>query len=117
MTRSRYCGGVRRLIVGVDLIVEIVVLDRALRAIGVGRGKRGPNVLKADAVVKYRAGIDLDPHRRQRAADDVDLADAGKLRQPLLQDVGGQSYSCPAVRVVDVIAMTMIGASAGLTLW
>ena len=27
------------------------------------------------------------------------------------------SYICPAVRVVEVIASTMIGASAGLILW
>ena len=37
-----------------------------------------------------RAGVDLDPHRRQRRAGDVDLADARKLRQPLLEDVGGE---------------------------
>ena len=79
-----------RLIVGVDLIVVIVVLDRSLRTVGVGGSKRGANVLKPDAVVKDRAGIDLDPHRRQRRARDVDLADARKLRKPLLEHVRGE---------------------------
>ena len=81
---------VGRLIVGVDLIVVVVVLDRAFRAVGVGGGERGADVLKPDAVVEDRAGVDLDPHRRQRRAGDVDLADARKLRQPLLEDVGGE---------------------------
>ena len=87
--------GVRRLIVGVDLIVVVVVLDRALRAVGVGRGERRADVLEPDAVVKDRAGIDLDAHRRQGGARDVDLADAGKLRQPLLEDVGGKIVELP----------------------
>ena len=81
---------VGRLVVGVDLIVVVVVLDRALWAVGVGRSQRGADVLEPDAVVEDRAGVDLDPHRRQRGAGDVDLADARKLRQPLLQNVGGE---------------------------
>ena len=83
-------GRVRRLVVGVDLIVVVVVLDRALWAVGVGRGERRADVLEADAIVEDRAGVDLDAHRRQGRAGDVDLADARKLRQPLLQDVGGE---------------------------
>ena len=79
-----------RLIVGVDLIVGGVVLDRALGAVGVGGGERGADVLEPDAIVEDRARIDLDPHRRQRRAGDVDLADAGKLRQTLLKNVGGE---------------------------
>ena len=39
--------------------------------------------------------IDLDPHRRQRRPGHVDLADARKLRQPLLQDVGGDVVELP----------------------
>ena len=80
----------RRLVVGVDLIVGVVVLDRALRAVGVGGGERGADVLEADAVVEDRRRIDLDPHGRQRRARDVDLADSRKLRQALLQDVRGE---------------------------
>ena len=78
-----------RLVVGVDLVMRVVVLDRALRAVGVGGGERGADVLEADPVVEYRARIDLDPHRRQGRARHVDLADPRQLRQPLLQDVGG----------------------------
>ncbi len=37
-----------------------------------------------------RAGVDLDPNCRQGGAGNVDLADARKLRQPLLEDVGGE---------------------------
>ena len=44
--------GLGRLIVGVDLVVRIVVLDRALRAVGVGGGERGANVFEADAIVE-----------------------------------------------------------------
>ena len=80
----------RRLIVGVDLIVVVVVLDRPFRTVGVGGSERGADVLKPDAVVEDRARVDLDPHRRERRAGNVDLADARKLRQPLLQNVGGE---------------------------
>ena len=88
-------GRVRRLIVGVDLIVVVVVFDRALRAVGVGGGERRADVLEADAIVEDRAGVDLDPHRRQGGAGNVDLADARKLRQPLLEDVGGEIVELP----------------------
>jgi hypothetical protein len=87
--------GLGRLVVGVDLVVEVVVLDRALGAVGVGGGERGADVLEADAVFEQRAGIELHPHRRQGAADDVDLADAVELRQPLLQHVGGDVVHLP----------------------
>ena len=69
----------RRLIVGVDLVMGVVVLDRALGAVGVGRGERGADILEADAVMKDRRRVDFDPHRRQRGARDVDFADARKL--------------------------------------
>ncbi len=84
-----------RLVVGVDLIVVVVVLDRALWTIGVGGGERGADVLKPNAVVEDRAGVDFDAHRRQRRAGDIDLADARKLRQPLLQNVGGEVIELP----------------------
>ena len=111
-------GGVRRLIVGVDLIVEVVVLDRALRAVGVGGGERRADVLEADAVMEDRARIDLDAHRGQRRC---------RRRRPRRCRRAGTAAAAgrwrrgrragPAVRVVDDIARTMIGASAGLTLW
>src|SRR5271166_2049462 len=79
----------RRLVVGVDLVVRVVVLDRALGTVGVGRGKRRADVFEADAIMKNRRRVDFDTHRGQRGARDVDFADARKLRKPLLKDVGG----------------------------
>ena len=69
--------------------MRVVVLDRALGTVGVGGSKRRADVFEADAIVEDRARIDLDPDRRQRGAGNVDLANARKLRQPLLKDVGG----------------------------
>ena len=43
-------GGVAGLVVGVQLVVLVAVLDRPLRAVGVGRRQRGADVLEADAV-------------------------------------------------------------------
>jgi hypothetical protein len=66
--------------------MPIAFLDRALRPVGVGRGKRHADVLETDSVfVQYRR-IDLDPHRGQRAAADGDLTDAADLRQLLGDD-------------------------------
>ena len=42
-----------------------------------------------------RAGVDFDAHRRQRRAGDINLADARKLRQPLLQNVRGEIIELP----------------------
>ena len=47
-------GGVAGLVVGVDLVMAVAVLDRALRAVGVGRGERRAHVLEADAVFEQR---------------------------------------------------------------
>ena len=81
--------GLARLIVGVDLPVERVVFDGALRAVGVGRGERRAHVLEAHAIFEERLGIELDAHGRQRAPADVDLADALELRQALLHHIRG----------------------------
>jgi hypothetical protein len=64
------------LIVGVDLIVQRVVLDRALGAVGVRGGQSRADIFEADAVVKQRGGVELDAHGGQGAAVDVDIADA-----------------------------------------
>ena len=67
----------------------VVVLDRSLGAVGVGRGERGADVLEADAVMEDRRRVDLDAHGRQRRPRDVDLANSRKLGQALLEDVRG----------------------------
>ena len=45
----------RRLVVGVDLVVRVAALDRALRTVGVGGGERGADVLETDPVFEHRA--------------------------------------------------------------
>ena len=44
------------------------------------------DLVEPQVVLAQRAWIELDPHRRERAAADVDLADALDLRQPLRDD-------------------------------
>ena len=70
-----------RLVVGVDLKMLVLLLDRTLWTMRVGRGKRGPHVLKPDSVFVERHRVQFDPNRRQRAAADRHLADAVDLRQ------------------------------------
>ena len=89
-------GGAHRLVVGVDLPAARPLLDRALRAVGVGRGEGGAHVLEPDAVVEQRVRIELHAHRRQRAAAEDHLADAGDLRQALQDHVGGGVVELPA---------------------
>ena len=80
--------GVAGLTIRVNLIAEIVVLDGALRAVGVGRGQGRADVFQADAILEHRARVQLHAHARQCAPAHGDLADAVELRQSLLQDVG-----------------------------
>ena len=56
---------------------------------------RGAHVLAADAVAVERERQQLDPHRRQRAAADLDVADALDLRQPLADDVRHRVVDLP----------------------
>src|SRR6185312_17495023 len=82
--------GPRGLVVGVDLVALPADVDRALGGIGIGRRQRGAHVLETDAVLEQRARVQLDAHRRQRAAADLYLADAAHLREVLGQDgLGG----------------------------
>ena len=46
--------GVARLVVDVDLEVQLALLDRALGAVRVGGGERGAHVLEPDAVLEER---------------------------------------------------------------
>ena len=82
-------GGGLRLVVVVDLVMEVSGLDRAFRAVGVRGRERRPHVFEPDAVFVERARIELDPHRRERAAADRDLADPVDLGQLLRQHRGG----------------------------
>ena len=86
----------RRLVVGVKLVVQFVGLDRAFRAVGVRRGQRRAHILQPDAVFEQRRRVELDPHRRQRGAADDHLADAVDLRQFLRQHVGRRIVHLPA---------------------
>ncbi len=82
-------GGVARLVVGIDLVAQIPLLDGALGAVGIGRGKRSAHVFEPDAVFEERVRIELDAHGGKRAAAVIDLADTGKLGDALLQHRGG----------------------------
>ena len=75
--------GLGGLVVGVDLVALPADVDRALGGIGIGRRQRGAHVLETDAVLEQRARVQLDAHRRQRAAADLYLADAAHLRELL----------------------------------
>ena len=61
----------------------------ALGAIRVGARQMRAHVLQADAVLVQRGRIQIDAHRRQRAAAHLNLTDALDLRQLLRQDRGG----------------------------
>src|ERR1700736_2236260 len=69
--------GPPRLVVGVELVVAAAHLDGALGAVGVGRRDGRAHVLEPDPVAEERARLELHPHRGQRAAPQVHLADAG----------------------------------------
>ena len=75
-----------RLVVGDDFIALLALIDVALGAVGVGRGYRGAHVLEPDSVAIEFVGLELDPYRGQGAAAERDLADAGDLRELLLDD-------------------------------
>ncbi len=89
------------LVVVVELEVEPPLLDGPLGAVRVGGVERGADVLEPDAVLEERAGIELDPYGRQRAAADIDLAHALDLREFLLEHGGGG--------VVDLAAGERVG--------
>ena len=61
----------RRLIVGIDLEVPFIVLNRAFRTIGIGRRKRRADVFEPDAIfgqgvwVEFELAPQAVPRRRQ----------------------------------------------------
>jgi hypothetical protein len=76
--------GIAGLVVGVELISLAAELDVAFGRVGVGGSERRAYVLEADAVFEEGVRVELDAHRRQRAAADRHLADALDLGQLLL---------------------------------
>ena len=88
-------GRCLRLIVGVDLPVPEIVLDRALGPVCVGRREDGAHVLEADPIFVERLRLELDPHRRQCAAADGHLAHSFDLRELLGDDRRGRVVHLP----------------------
>ena len=81
-------AGLEQLIRGRQRRRPAVVRQLALRPVGIRRREEGADVFEAETVAVQRGGVDVDPHRRQRAAADEHLADAVDLRDLLLQDRG-----------------------------
>jgi len=75
-----------RLVVGDHLVAPIPLIDMTLGAVRIGCCDRGAHVLESDAVTAQLVGLELDSHRGQGAAAERNLADAGDLRQLLLDD-------------------------------
>ena len=61
-----------------------------------------------------RIGLELDADRRQRAAADGDVADAGDLRDLLRQHGGREIVELAGGARLEVSARIMIGACDGL---
>ncbi len=74
------------LVAGADLPGPLRPVDLALRPVDVGAGQHRAHVLEPDAVARERVGIELHPHRGQRAAAHEHLAHPVELRQLLLED-------------------------------
>ncbi len=77
--------GLVGLVIVVDLVAMVPNVDRTLRAVRVGGGERGANVLKTDPVFGKRLRVEFGAHRRQCAAAHRHLADAVYLREFLRQ--------------------------------
>ncbi len=86
----RIIGGPGCLIVGIDLQVPFAVFDRAFRTIGIGGSKRRAHVLKPDAIFGQGVRVELDAHRGQGTAENINLTDAIELGEPLLEDIAGE---------------------------
>src|SRR5581483_6277761 len=76
-------------VIDIDLIAPLRVIERALGSVGVGRRDGRAYILEPDAVLEERLRIEVDAHRRQRAAAERDIADTLDLQQLLLDDRRG----------------------------
>ncbi len=83
-------GGGLQLIVGLHLPAVRAVLQRPLRFAHVGVADGGAHRVQRHALVKQRLWVEVDAHRRQGAAADVDIAHAVDLRDGLRQLGGGE---------------------------
>ena len=83
-------GGGLQLIVGMHLPAVGAVLQRPLRLAHVGVADGGAHRVQRHALVEQRLRVEVDAHRRQGAAADVDIADAVNLRDGLRQLGGGE---------------------------
>ena len=72
-----------------------IVFNGAARPVGVGRLQRGPHVFHADAQAVQGKRNQLHPHRRQRAAAQLYIANPGHLRDFLLQQIGHRVIHLP----------------------
>ena len=115
MIKGPILGGPRRLIVVVNLIMPVSGLDIALRAVRIGGCERRPDVFESDAVFVKCVRIEFDPHRRQRAAADDDLADPLDLRQFLRHHRGRRVIKVALELGIGGQGQDENGASAGLT--
>src|SRR5262249_30630261 len=62
--------GIARVVVRIDLIVQLVGFDRSLGSVGIRIGNGCPDILQADAVLRYGQRVDLHPDGGQSGATD-----------------------------------------------
>ncbi|CRW86776.1 hypothetical protein PAERUG_P64_East_of_England_6_01_14_01311 [Pseudomonas aeruginosa] len=79
-----------QLVVGVHLPVLVVLLDGALGAVAVGRGDCRAHAVQGQPVLAHGIRVEVDPHRRQRAAADAHLPYPLHLRQLRRQHSRGE---------------------------
>ena len=96
-------SGLSDLIVSVDIGRDEVVADLALRTVRVLLGEDLRNIRGADAIAAKLLRIEIDPDRRQRATDNLDLSDARELGELLPDDGGGSVEQPPLVWIGEVM--------------
>ncbi len=91
-------AGEAELIAGGDLPRPLGPVQLALGAVDVRAGQHRAHVLEPDPVAGERVGVQLHPHRGQRAAAHEHLAHAVDLGQLLLEDRGGHVVELAGAR-------------------
>jgi hypothetical protein len=74
----------------------------------------GAQIVDVEAVLRERARIELDAHRRPLPSRDADHAHARQLRDLLREPREAQVLDVDEVQRFEVTASVMMGASAGL---